>query len=157
MSRVAVSAIALAAFASTVALAASPSQKYLVNVGEDRVILDGYDPVALVSDGKLVRGKSAIATSHQGAIYRFASQENKQRFDKNPEKYRPQFGGYCAMSVTMGKLMPGDVHTWSIVDGRLVVQLNEKAAAMWKKNPEGHLKKADQNWPKLVAEHRHEA
>jgi len=154
MSRVVVAALALATFGSSVALAESPSQKYLVDVDEHGVILDGYDPVALVSDGKLVRGKSAIATTHQGAIYRFASQENKQRFDKNPEKYRPQFGGYCAMSVTMGKLMPGDVQTWSIVDGRLVVQLNEKAAAMWKKNPEGHLKKADKNWPKLVAKHK---
>ena len=125
---------------------------YLVNVDEDRVILQGHDPVALFTDSRVVPGDSRHTSTYDGAVYRFSPSANKRKFDADPEQYAPQFGGYCAMSMVMGMLEPGDVSTWSIIDGRLVVQRNEKAKAMWNMDPDGNLKKADANWPRIVAE-----
>lgn len=125
---------------------------YLVNVNDDRVILQGHDPVALFTDSRVVRGDSRHTSTYHGAVYRFSSAANKRKFDADHENYAPQFGGYCAMSMAMGMLEPGDVSTWSIIDGRLVVQRNEKAKAMWNMDPDGNLEKADGNWPRIVTE-----
>lgn len=129
------------------------SQDYLVFVDDDSVILQGYDTVAFFTEGRAVRGVPKYKSVYHGAVYHFASGPNKERFDANPERYKPQFGGHCSMAMAMGMLEPGDATTWSIVDGRLVVQRNEKAKAMWSKNPSGHLMKADGNWPRVVSEH----
>ena len=126
---------------------------YLVHVDEHDVILEGHDVVAFFTEGRAVKGSPKYKSAYRSAIYHFTSQSNKQRFDADPERYKPQFGGHCSMAMSMGKLEPADVRTWSIVDGRLVVNRNAKAKAMWSMNPEGNLQKADGNWPKVLREH----
>ena len=69
---------------------------------------------------------------------------------ENPEKYKPQFGGHCAMSMAMGMLEPTQIDTWSIINGRLVLQRNQKAVKMWSMDKQGNLIKADDNWPKIL-------
>ena len=137
----------LLAFA-TVAVAGD----YLVYVDDGGVILQGHDPVAMFTDGALTKGDATYTSVYQDAEYRFASAANKKLFDADPARYAPQFGGHCAMSMAMGMLEPADAATWSIVDGRLVVQRNEKAAKMWTMNPKGNLEKADSHWPRLLAD-----
>ena len=84
----------------------------------------------------MVKGSPALKVRYQGADYWFCRRDNYELFKNNPARYAPQFGAYCAMSMSMGMLEPANVRTWSLVDGRLVVQRNTKAVGLWKKDPE---------------------
>ena len=137
---------ALAAFANH-----TPDHVQLLNLNGDGVILDGYDPVAFFTDGKPVMGSSAYQSKADGAIYYFASADHKALFDKEPMKYEPQFGAFCAYAVSQGRTAPIDVNTFSIVGGRLVVQHNARAVKLWNEDVQGNLKKADKYWPAVVA------
>ncbi|HQR01781.1 MAG TPA: YHS domain-containing (seleno)protein [Ferruginibacter sp.] len=125
--------------------------KYFNNVDEHGVILDGYDAVAFFTDNKPVKGDPAFQYTYQDAIYYFATNEHKQLFQQDPEKYKPQFGGWCAYAVSLGRIAPIDVNTFSITDGRLVIQHNERAVKGWNKDVAGNLVKADKYWPAVSA------
>jgi YHS domain-containing protein len=125
-------------------------QKVLVNTDKDGLALQGYDPVAYFTQGKPVRGESGFRTTYMGAVYQFASAENKSTFDSSPAEYEPQFGGYCAYAASIDTISPISVDYWEIVDGRLILQHNKRAWDAWHKDAAGNLVKADQNWPGLV-------
>jgi YHS domain-containing protein len=129
---------------------AQSTKKTLLNVNSNNVILDGYDPVAFFTDNKPVLGDTSIKTKYEGAIYYFASKEHLDLFTANPEKYKPQFGGYCAYAVSLGRTAPIDVKTFSIVDGRLLLQHNQRAVNGWNKDVKGNLELADHYWPAVV-------
>lgn len=124
---------------------------FLNNVDANGVILDGHDPVAFFTENKPVKGDPQFRYIYEEAVYHFASQEHLELFKANPEKYKPQFGAWCAYAVSLGRTAPIDVSTFSIIDGRLVIQHNQKAVNGWNKNPAGNLKLADQYWPKVSA------
>ena len=128
-------------------------EKPKVNVGANGVGLHGYDPVAYFTEGKAVKGDPQFSTSYGGASYQFKSGENKTAFDKEPAKYAPQYGGYCAMAMTMGKLEDADPTFFLVHDGKLLVQRNEKAHMMFMKDPSANHQKADQQWAKLQEGH----
>lgn len=123
---------------------------YLNNVDANGVIIDGYDPVAFFTDNKPVKGDPQFSYTYEEAVYHFASQEHLDLFKANPEKYKPQFGAWCAYAVSLGRTAPIDVNTFSIVDGRLVIQHNQRAVNGWSKDPEGNLKLADKYWPRVT-------
>ena len=129
---------------------ASTDPDTFANVNASGVILQGYDPVAFFTDSKPVKGSTAFQSTFKGAIYQFVSAEHKQMFDANPEKYKVQFGGWCAYAISLGRVAPIIIDTWSVVDGRLVVQHNDRAVRGWNKDVKGNLQKADQYWA-LVA------
>lgn len=148
MHRIVTLAGALAMFAATTtAHAAAP----LVNVDRHGVILDGYDAVAFFTDHRPVKGNPATQSQYQGATYLFASAEHKQAFDLEPAKYAPQFGAFCAYAVSRGRTAPIDVATFSIVEGRLLLQHNQKAVRLWSTDVKGNLAKADKYWPRVQA------
>ncbi|HEY0678166.1 MAG TPA: YHS domain-containing (seleno)protein [Chitinophagaceae bacterium] len=126
--------------------------KYFNNVDANNIILDGYDAVAFFTDKKPVKGKPEFRFNYEDAIYQFASKEHLDLFAANPDKYKPQFGGWCAYAVSLGRIAPIDVNTFSIVNGRLVIQHNQRAVNGWNKDVQGNLQLADKYWPK-VAEH----
>ena len=132
-------------------LATAGHTTQLVNVDKNGLILEGHDPVAFFTDDKPVKGKDAFQSTFHGATYYFASAEHKAMFDKDPAKYEPQFGAFCAYAVSVGRTASIDVKTFSIVEGRLVVQYSAKVAGLWKKDPLGNLKRADKYWPAVVA------
>jgi len=144
-------AASFAAAAAPVPTAGAGNDATLINVDKHGVILDGDDPVAFFTDGKPVLGSAAFQTTYRGAIYHFASAEHKAMFDKEPAKYEPQFGAFCAYAVSLGHTAEIDVNTFSIIDGRLVVQHNARAVAFWNKDPQGNLKRADKYWPAVAA------
>jgi YHS domain-containing protein len=119
------------------------------NVNGDGVILDGYDPVAFFTENKPVKGDSRFQFLYDDATYYFASQEHLDLFKTEPEKYKPQFGGWCAYAVSLGRVAPIDVNTFSIVNGRLVVQHNQRAVNGWNKDITGNLALADKYWPRV--------
>jgi len=123
--------------------------KYFNNLNANGVIIDGYDPVAFFTDNKPVKGDAKFQYSYEDAIYYFTSQEHLDLFKANPEKYKPQFGGWCAYAVSLGRVAPIDVNTFSIANDRLVIQQNARAVAGWNKDAQGNLALADKYWPKV--------
>ncbi|GMU65627.1 MAG: hypothetical protein AMXMBFR36_19010 [Acidobacteriota bacterium] len=121
------------------------------NLDRHGVILDGYDPVAFFTEGRPVPGLESIRSTYRGAIYQFASSEHQALFEADPSKYEPQFGAWCAYAVSQGRTAPIQIETWSIVEGRLVLQHNAKAVALWEKDPVKFLHLADEYWPAVVA------
>jgi YHS domain-containing protein len=121
------------------------------NLDANGVILDGYDPVAFYTDNKPVKGDPAFQYKYEGAIYYFASAEHREVFKANPVKYKPQFGGWCAYAVSLGRIAPIDVNTFSIVDDRLFIQHNQRAVNGWSKDVPGNITKADKYWPSVSA------
>ncbi len=113
--------------------------------------LDGYDPVAYFTEGRAVRGDSAIVFTHEGATYRFASAAHREAFAKEPGRYVPQFGGFCAWAVSRGYTAPIDPEAWRVVDGKLYLNYSRSVQKMWESDIPGNIRKADGNWPGLRA------
>jgi YHS domain-containing protein len=132
---------------ATFALAA---EKQLINVDKDLVAVKGYDVVAYFTDSQPIKGVPQIQSIYKGARYYFANKEHKARFDAEPQKYVPQFGGFCAYGVSKGYAVKIEPDAWAIVDGRLLLQYDKGAAKEFNKDVQGNLKKADANWPGVV-------
>lgn len=111
----------------------------------------GFDPVAFFTDSKPVQGDANFATTYKEATYRFASQEHLDAFKADPAKYVPAYGGYCAFGVSVGKKFDGDPRFWSIVNGKLYLNLDKGIAETFAKDVPGNLKKAEANWPGIEA------
>ncbi|HUI51336.1 MAG TPA: YHS domain-containing (seleno)protein [Terriglobales bacterium] len=124
--------------------------KTLENLDKNGVAIQGYDPVAFFTQNKPVPGSPQFQSSYKGATYHFASAEDKAAFDANPAKYEPQFGGFCAYGVSVGRLVPIKVEAFQIVNGRLLLQYDLDVKDKFNKDQTGNLQKADQNWPGLV-------
>ena len=149
--------LATAALAATATLAATAARAAdmmdtpnLVNVDAKGLALEGYDPVAFFTEGRPIRGVDQFTSAYRGATYHFVTAAHKQMFDKDPAKYEPQFGGFCAYAVSIGKTASVEIDTWSIVDGRLLLQHNDKAVRLWKEDVKGNLAKADHYWPAVA-------
>jgi YHS domain-containing protein len=139
--------IVLAVFlVATPVLALSPVNKSLLG----GVAIDGYDPVAYFTDGKPVEGKKEFQTTWSGAQWRFASAEHRDLFVKEPTKYAPQYGGYCAWAVAHDDTAGIDPKAWTIVDGRLYLNYSFDIQKKWSADIPGNIKKADANWPRLL-------
>ncbi len=141
------------AFFALVVLSAVSSfaaSKQLLNLDSSGISIQGYDPVAFFTEHKPVRGVQQFHSEYNGAKYFFASADDKAAFDKEPAKYEPQFGGYCAYGVSRGSRAPIKIEAWQIVNDRLLMQYDLDIKGEFNKDQQGTLKKADQNWPGLV-------
>jgi YHS domain-containing protein len=125
-------------------------EKTLVNADGDGVVLHGYDPVAYFNGNAAVKGDAKYKAAYKGGTYYFASDANLKLFKKDPAKYAPQYGGYCAVAVSMGQLEDADPKMFTIHKDKLLVQRNEKAHQMFLSDPDMLHQKADQQWPELV-------
>jgi len=114
------------------------------------VAINGYDPVAYFNDNKPVAGSADISAEWKGVTWRFASQANKEAFVAAPEKYAPQYGGYCAYAVSQGATAPSDPEAFTIVDGKLYLNLSKDIREVWSQDIPGNISKANANWPKVL-------
>jgi len=117
-----------------------------------KIALQGYDPVAFHTAGKAVKGNPAILAENSGYKFAFSSEENRTAFEKQPEKYMPAFGGYCAFGISIGVLFPVEIDTWEIIDGRLVLQYTNEVKQMFEENKAENLRKANENWARMEPE-----
>ncbi len=139
--------ILLAAFivASTVSLFGQKAEVF--NTSNEAI--RGYDPVAYFTDGKPVRGNEDLSYQWKNANWFFSTKQNLDLFTKNPEKYAPQYGGYCAYGMSEGHKAPTDPNAWTIVDGKLYLNYSLDVKEKWKKDQMQRIDKADKNWPQL--------
>lgn len=110
----------------------------------------GYDPVAYFTESKPREGSSDFSFEWNGAKWRFVSQENLNLFKASPEKYAPQYGGYCAWAVSQGYTANIDPEAWKIVEGKLYLNYDKKVQAKWEKDIPGFIEKANKNWPEIL-------
>jgi YHS domain-containing protein len=114
--------------------------------------IEGVDPVAYFIEGKPVEGKSEFAHDWMDATWYFASAENRDLFAADPEKYAPQYGGYCAWAVANGYTAKIDPEAWKIVDDKLYLNYSKDVQAQWAQDVPGNITKGDANWPKIRAD-----
>jgi len=128
------------------------------NVNGKGVIIEGYDVVSYFQNTKPLKGNDKIQVNQNGVIYQFANEENKQLFLKEPKKYEPQFGGWCAYAVAVKKeKVEVDPESYLIQDGRLLLFYDSLFAHTKKtwEDPKANgkdtfLKNADKNWPEVM-------
>ena len=146
-------AIAIAIVAAVVAgpanAASDPAPQ--VSVDANGVAIRGYDPVAYFTIGRPTRGSPEHQLQWHGATWRFASATSLQAFQADPQRYAPQFGGYCAWAVSQGYTAKGDPNAWKIVGGKLYLNYDKRVQSTWEKAAEANIVKADANWPKVLA------
>lgn len=111
--------------------------------------INGYDPVAYFKQGKPVEGSSDHQLTWNDATWKFASAENKADFEKDPEKYAPQFGGFCAWAVSQGYTASTVPEAWDIVDGKLYLNYSLGVQSQWRQNRATNITAAEGNWPGL--------
>jgi YHS domain-containing protein len=105
--------------------------------------------VAYFTEGKAVKGNAQFQYDWMGATWRFASAMNRELFLKNPTKYAPQYGGYCAWAVSNNYTYDADPALWRIVEGKLYLNYNRLARFQWERDIQGRIKLGDQYWPNL--------
>jgi YHS domain-containing protein len=122
------------------------------NVDSKGVILHGYDAVAFFKQRKAVKGNSGIESAYKGATYLFASTADKADFDKDPAKYAPQYGGFCAYGVLNGILsdVQGNPDAFIVYKGKLYLCGNQAALTGFRSNIDSNIEKADTNWRQLT-------
>ena len=132
-------------FASTASLALGAKPEIF-----GKVALKGYDPVAYFKAGTPQKGDKAISYQWKNAEWRFSSADNRDKFIASPEKFAPQYGGYCAWAVSRNYTAATDPHAWKIVDEKLYLNYNKSVRASWEKSAAANIKKADGNWPSVL-------
>lgn len=110
----------------------------------------GYDTVAYFTQNKAVKGDKKIAYEWRKAEWHFSSQENLEMFKNDPEKYAPQYGGYCAYAMSDGRLVGVDEDAFTILDGQLYMNYSKSVMKEWRSNSKQFIEEADALYPTLV-------
>lgn len=140
-------------FAALLVLFAVPAQAAKDNVYKmwlSDVAVNGYDVVAYFTEGKPVDGSDDFTAEYDGALWRFASAENRDAFNADPAHYAPQYGGYCAWAVSQGYTASTDPSAWKIVDDKLYLNYSRSVQQQWEQNTADNIAAADANWPKVL-------
>lgn len=120
---------------------------------EKGIAIQGYDPVAYFSN-KALKGDKKYTANYMGVIYYFSSETNKNNFLKNPSKYEPQYGGWCAFAMgDYGKKVEIDPQTFKIIDGSLYLFYNayfNNTLKSWNKDEKSLKANANKNWSTLI-------
>lgn len=140
-------ALILAALAPAAAPAAPAPA---VDIAGPGLALRGYDPVAYFTSGMPTKGSADYQLEWNGAKWRFASAASRDAFRAAPERYAPQFGGYCAWAVSQGYIAPGDPLQWKIVGDRLYLNFNARAKALWEADQAAAIARGQANWPTVL-------
>lgn len=125
----------------------------LVNTsGASGIGLAGFDPVSFFEGDTPLNGSPMIRGEHAGATYLFASERNRDRFLANPDRFAPQYGGFCAYGVSLGILLPVDITTAQVRNGKLYLNVNADILEKFNADFEGSVERANANWPGLFSE-----
>jgi YHS domain-containing protein len=106
--------------------------------------------VAYFTEGRPIKGDAHFFTQYEGVQWRFSSAKNRALFLENPQKYAPQYGGYCAWAVSQGYTASADPLRWRIVEGKLYLNYDADVQKKWEANIPDFIQKANQNWPNVL-------
>ncbi|MDJ0992169.1 MAG: YHS domain-containing (seleno)protein [Dinoroseobacter sp.] len=112
------------------------------------VAIGGYDTVSYHTSEPTM-GEARFNHFHNGAIWYFASEENRDLFAADPTRYAPAYDGYCSWAASQGYKAPGDPNVWEIVDSTLYVQVHPRAQELWQADIPAHIVAGDENWPRI--------
>ena len=116
----------------------------------DGIAINGIDPVAYFTEERPVAGAAAEAVTWMGATFLFASAANRETFEGDPDRYAPQYGGYCAYAVSNGYTATTDPKAWSVYEGKLYLNYSRPVRALWALDKDGHIASANANWPGVL-------
>lgn len=119
--------------------------------GDERVMLKGADVVAYFTQGRYVQGTPQFRSVHEGVVFRFASAEHKAAFDAAPQKYLPQYGGFCTNGIVYGIPWGGDADTWRMIDGKLYIFGGRGSQEAFELDVPGNMKLAEKYWAEEVS------
>jgi YHS domain-containing protein len=149
-------AVAIIASSSMAATYTSPNDgpwRTVRDGADERLMLEGHDAVAYFKQNAAVRGDPAIKLEHKGVTYRFASAANRAEFERAPDKYMPQFGGFCSNGINYA--VPwgsgGGPNTWRIYRGKLYVFGGQSSRDQFEIDTEKNLELAHRYWNDEVA------
>lgn len=130
-------------YGTTNAATAQQSEIY----SKDGIAINGYDPVAYFSGTGPVKGNESFSVEWKGVKWLFANKTNAGLFKEMPEKYAPQYGGYCAYGCSRGYKAKTSPDAWTILNGKLYLNYDTGIRARWEKDRDNYILKADANWP----------
>ncbi len=123
--------------------------KYSISKNMSGLAINGFDPVSYFTDSKPALGKKDYTYSWMDAKWQFASEEHLKMFKDNPEKYAPQFGGFCAYAVSKNTTAPGNPTAWQIKEGNLYLNVSGDVQKLFNEDVDGNIKKAEKNWQSM--------
>ena len=139
-------AAALAAALLGALLAACGSMNVVSEGGDSNLMLRGNDPISYFTAGRPIAGRPDIKTEHRGFTYRFASEESLRQFITNPERYVPQFGGFCTNGMAYAVPIAGETDSFKIIDGRLYMFGGARSKLYFEMDQELNLRRASHYW-----------
>lgn len=116
------------------------------------VAIKGYDSVAYFTEQRPVKGKEEFSFTWKKAKWLFSSKENLDKFKENPDRWAPQYGGYCAYGVANDALVKIEPDQFSLIGDKLYLNYDADVTAKWKKDPARYVKEADKKFSKLLSE-----
>jgi YHS domain-containing protein len=125
----------------------------MANLLDSDIAIRGYDTVAYFKIGKAIKGNESFTLKWHDKAWYFSTKENRDLFAASPEKYAPQYDGYCAWAMTEARKAQTDPEIWRIVDGKLYLQCSQASLEKWSRDIPGNIKKADANWLQLIRKH----
>ena len=151
MSEISRRSFVVAAGAAALFCGAAAAQNASPTNAGPRVALKGYDPVSYFTDGKPEKGSAEFSFAFDDTTYWFKSAEHKAKFAAEPERYAPQFDGFCAVQLSRGRKVEADPEAWEITNGKLYVFSGKRGVPVFDKQPAAIVQKAGENWPRLRA------
>ena len=112
----------------------------------DNRALRGYDPVAYFTMNQAMAGKPEFSHKWKGAVWQFVSEEHKQSFQTNPEKYAPAYGGYCSYGMSWGFTFDGDPEAWTIYNNKLYLNNSPDVNQTWRTDKDNYIQDAEKHW-----------
>lgn len=120
-----------------------------VDMDAENIAIGGFDAVSFFSGSRPRKGRAEFSHDWNGSKWYFSSAANQELFRQSPEKYAPQFGGYCAWAVSQGYAADGDPNVWKIVNGKLYLNYNRRIKEKWEAEQRILILKAEKNWEEL--------
>ena len=111
--------------------------------------LKGYDPISYFTDGKPTKGSSEFTFAFDDTTYWFKNAEHRDKFIADPERYAPQFDGFCALQLSRGLKVEADPEAWTITNGKLYVFSGKGGVPKFQEQPVAIAEKAGENWHQL--------
>lgn len=115
------------------------------------VAVNGYDVVSYFTELKPVKGSKDHSFQWKNTVWYFSSDKNLELFKSDPDKYAPQFGGYCAFGVAEDHTAPTEPDAWTIVDDKLYLNYNIDVRKMWREKQAEYIEQGNKNWPEVLS------